>query len=364
MARTKRLSLDDAALHDGAAAYRQGLARNPFDLSAWEGLATIESRLGDSQREEAVLRGWIVAIPNSPSAAWALANLLLQQGRSEEAFPLFRIAVSYDPSLRLAVFDLGWKLLADPQRILEELVPADLQARMDFLNFLVWRKGLVREAYPVWEQILPAGSGAVIKQGESYTEALAAGGFGAEAERVWKALIKETAGAGTRSAGERITNGDFEAPLRNAGLDWRMGQAPGYQITLDNFQSQSGTRSVRVQFDGSTNPDFSSVGQWVPVQPSKNYHFQAYLRTENVTTDNGIFLSLTTQGAPPAESWEQVTENQVGSSPWSEQQIDFRTGPNTRVILVRLQRRSSSKLNNLLQGTVWLDNVSLQPREN
>ena len=363
IARAKLLSLDDANLQEGAAAYRQVLTRNPFDPWAWEGLAAIESRLGDSQREEAVLRGWIAAIPHSPPAAWALANLLLQQGRSEEAFPLFRIAVTDDPSLRLAVFDLGWKLLGDPQRILEELVPADLQARMDYLNFLVWRKGQIRESYVVWEQIFPARTEAVLKQSEAYVEALASSGFGPDAERAWKQIIQETSGIGPRESGERSTNGDFEAPLRNAGLDWHLAQGSGYQITLDNFQSQNGTRSLRVQFDGTTNPDFSSVQQWVPVEPNTSYHFRAFIKSENISTDNGMFLELATVGAPPKESWTRSTENRVGSNPWTREELDFGTGPSTQVIFVRLRRSKSSKLNNLLQGTVWLDNVSLQARE-
>ena len=359
MAGTKRLSLDDAVLHDGAAAYRQGLARNPFDLSAWEGLATIESRLGDPRREEAVLRGWILAIPHSPSATWRLANFLLVQDRAAEAMPLFRTAASFDPNLCPAVFDLGWKLLGDPQQILEELVPDRLPARMQYLEFLVWRKGLPREAYPVWQKILASGTEAAIKQGEAYVEALAAGGFGSEASRVWRELLAQTGSKFSQPAGERIFNGDFEAPLRNAGLDWRMAQAPGYQVTLDNFQSQHGTRALRVKFDGTTNPEFAALQQWIPVEPGTTYHFQAYLRTENISTDNGLFLLLTPVGAPPNGYWERLTENRVGSTPWTEEQLVFRTGPDTRVILVQLRRRASTKLNNLLQGTVWLDNVSL-----
>jgi len=225
----------------------------------------------------------------------------------------------------------------------------------------VWRKGLVKEAYPVWEQILKAGSEAVIKQGESYTEALAAAGFGADAERVWKQTIQDTGGTPPREPGERLTNGDFEAPLRNAGLDWRMAQAPGYKISLDDFQSQSGSRSLRVQFDGTTNPEFYSVQQWVPVEPETDYYFRAFTKTENISTDNGMFLHLSTVGAPPDESWARSTENRVGSNPWTEEHLNLHTGPDTRVILVQLRRSKSAKLNNLLQGTVWLENVSLRP---
>ena len=103
--------------------------------------------------------------------------------------------------------------------------------------------------------------------------------------------------------------------------------------------------------------------QWVPVEPSTNYQFQAYLKTENISTDSGPFLVLETIGVPPNEYWERSMDNQIGSNPWTLDHIDFRTGPNTRVIQVMLRRRFSTKFNNLMQGTVWLDNVSLQRRQ-
>ena len=358
-ARSRSELMADSSLPEVIAAYQAALSRNPFDLPAWDGLATAYLQQGDLSHAEAAMRGAVAAVPHSPSATWRLANFLLVQDRVAEAMPLFRTAASFDPNLCPAVFDLGWKLLGDPQQILEELVPDRLPARMQYLEFLVWRKGLPREAYPVWQKILASGTEAAIKQGEAYVEALAAGGFGSEASRVWRELLAQTGSKFSQPAGERIFNGDFEAPLRNAGLDWRMAQAPGYQVTLDNFQSQHGTRALRVKFNGTTNPEFAALQQWIPVEPGTTYHFQAYLRTENISTDNGLFLLLTPVGAPPNGYWERLTENRVGSTPWTEEQLVFRTGPDTRVILVQLRRRASTKLNNLLQGTVWLDNVSL-----
>ena len=361
-ARSRLLSLNPGELREAAEAYPQSLARNPWDPLAWEGLASIYSRLGDEQKEEAAWRGGVLTTPHSPYAAWGLANFLLQGGRIEEALPLFRTAATYDPALRASLFELAWKLLADPQRIFKELVPADTAARIEYMNFLIWKKGLLREAYPVWQEILTSGVEHTVTLGQSYVEVLAAAGLGAEASQVWREILGRTDRPGKTSSGEQITNGDFEWPLRNAGLDWRMGPAPGYRISLDNFVYQEGTRSLRVDFDGTTNPEFAAVQQWVPVEPGRNYQFRAHLRTDNLSTDNGIFLSVATQRAPPAESWEHLTETRVGSSPWTEEMIDLQTGSDTRVVLIQLRRRRSTKLNNLLQGTVWIDNLSLRIR--
>ncbi|MSO20422.1 MAG: hypothetical protein EXQ56_08145 [Acidobacteria bacterium] len=362
LARTRLLSLDNAELNEGAEAYRQALVRNPLDPLAWEGLAAIESRLGDSQKQEAVLRGWLTALPHSPSAAWALANLLLQQGRAEEAYPYFRSAAADDTSLRTPLFDLSGKLLSDPQRILAEMIPPDLSARIAYCYYLIGKPGMLREVYPVWRTLLPTRTDVVISFGLIYVEALAAAGMGAEAARVWQETLAESIEGVHPPAGERIINGGYEAPLRNAGLDWRLTQASGHQITLDNFAAQSGSRSLRVKFDGKTNPEFSHVQQWIPVEPGRDYRFQAYLKTQDISTDNGLYLSLVSIPALPENSPELLTETLVGTSPWTAQQIDFQTGPNTSMILVRLRRNRSSKLNNLLQGTVWLDDVSLLPK--
>lgn len=351
--------LEDSELAEAAAAYEQALARNPLDVASWDGLATAHSRLGEPQKAEAALRAYLVATPRSPTAAWRLANFLLVRERAPEALPFLRIAAANDRNLLFPVFDLGWKLLADPQRIFEELVPSDVESRMNYVHFLVWRKGAMVEAYPVWKQIRPLRTQAVLHLGNLYVEALAAAGLGTEAAKVWREVLQDTGRASAKPAGAWITNGDFEAELPNAGLDWRLSKGEGYQIALDNFVFQHGTRSLRVTFDGAGNPDFAAVRQMIPVEPNHSYRFQGHLKMENVTTDNGLFFSLSSLGAPPGETWERTTQNRVGTTPWTLEQAEFRTGPNTRVIQVLLRRRKSAKLNNLIQGKVWIDNLSL-----
>jgi hypothetical protein len=327
----------------------------------WEGLASVYARVGGTQKAEAALRAGMVAVPRSPSLAWRLANFLVQQDRAQEAFPFFRTAATDDSTLRLPLFELGWKLLADPQHIFRELVPEDLESRVVYLRFLIQTKGELAGAYPVWKEIRSNDTEDVKKLGLSFTEELAAAGMGDEASQVWRELLELTGRIGAKPEVDLITNGDFESELSNAGLDWRLLPETGFEIALDDSIAQHGARSLRVTFDGSANPDFAAVRQWIPVERGRNYRFRGYIKTQEISTDNGLHFSLATQGAPPGESWERTTENRVGTTSWVEERLDFQTGPNTRVVQVQLRRARSTKLNHLIQGTVWIDSLSVVP---
>jgi len=340
-------------------AYLQAAAMNPLDPDNWEGLATAYLQLGEPGKAEQALRAAAAALPHSPEVAWHLANFLLLQGRSGEALPFLQRAATYAPEMRAAVFDLGWKILADPDTILRELVPPGPEARTEYLRFLLARKKL-READGVWQELRQQRSNPILALGYHYVEALALAGQGAEAARLWEQMLADTGRTAAKPAGELLTNGDFEAELVNAGLDWRVLNGTGYEVALDNFVFQHGSRSLRVVFDGSANLDFAAVWQLVPVEPAQRYQFHGYIKTENITTDAGLSFSISSIAAPPGESFVLSTSNRIGTDPWLPEQLEFRAGPNTRVVAVMLRRTKSQKFNNLIRGRVWIDNLSVQ----
>ena len=51
----------------------------------------------------------------------------------------------------------------------------------------------------------------------------------------------------------------------------------------------------------------------------------------------------------------------LGTEPWIDDTIPFRTGPHTTVIRVGLHRATSQKLYGQLGGRIWLDDVRLEP---
>ena len=123
-----------------------------------------------------------------------------------------------------------------------------------------------------------------------------------------------------------MTNGDFEAELPNAGLDWRLASGAGYKVSLDNFVLQHGSRSLRVTFDGSSNPNFAGVWQLVPVEPNSAYRFRGYIKTENVTSNSGLRFLVATVAGPAEETFVRYTENRIGTEPWTLEQLPLPHG--------------------------------------
>ena len=83
------------------------------------------------------------------------------------------------------------------------------------------------------------------------------------------------------------------------------------------------------------------------------------MRTEGITTDSGPRFEILDPADP--SSLREISDDLVGTWRWQAVNIDFRTGPATEMILLRVVRRPSRKLDNLISGKVWVDDVSITP---
>jgi hypothetical protein len=84
------------------------------------------------------------------------------------------------------------------------------------------------------------------------------------------------------------------------------------------------------------------------------------MRAEGVTTDSGPRMEVF--DAYDMGKLFLYTSGVVGNSEWSLERIDFDTGPDTHLVVVRVARPASKKLDNRIKGEVWLDQVSLVRR--
>ena len=55
-----------------------------------------------------------------------------------------------------------------------------------------------------------------------------------------------------------------------------------------------------------------------------------------------------------------ATEELVGDHDWSELKTSFLTSPRAQAIVVRIRREESQKLDNLIAGTAWIDQVYIK----
>jgi hypothetical protein len=85
------------------------------------------------------------------------------------------------------------------------------------------------------------------------------------------------------------------------------------------------------------------------------------MRVEGITTDSGPRFQIYDAEAPTRLFLS--TENLTGNSSWSPERLEFTTGPETRLLVLRVTRPFSRKLDNLIAGTVWIDQINLSSAE-
>jgi hypothetical protein len=83
------------------------------------------------------------------------------------------------------------------------------------------------------------------------------------------------------------------------------------------------------------------------------------MRVEGITTDSGPRFQVS-DAYNPSRIFA-TSENLVGTTGWTEQHAELTTFADTRLLLVRVVRSVSNKLDNQITGTVRVDDVRLVP---
>ncbi|MGH9678351.1 MAG: hypothetical protein ACRD4Y_00210, partial [Candidatus Acidiferrales bacterium] len=89
------------------------------------------------------------------------------------------------------------------------------------------------------------------------------------------------------------------------------------------------------------------------------YRFHAFVRTDSLTTDQGIRFHIVDPEAPAR--LDQVFGQFTGSNPWSEVNQDIVVGPETKLLQVQVIRQPSLRFDNKIGGVAWIDELKLEP---
>jgi len=340
--------------------FRRATHLDSYDPQTWLDLAAALQFQGRVDEAEACRRRVDLLAPKIPAYQWPLANFYLLQGNTEEALRHFRLVLAGTSQYDANVFRMAWKSTDDAGKILQEVIPERVTTEFSYLNYLLSQHHL-DEAQPVWNRILDSNEEFSAKDASPYIDTLIAGHKPDEAYQVWTDLEKK--GLIRSSSGTNIIfDGDFEDEFLNFGFAWRINPLEGVYAGIDGSTFHSPSHALTVQFSGKDNLEYAHVYQYVKVSPGHAYHLQALMRTEGITTDSGPRLEVYDAYNPPA--LDKLTEDLTGTTEaWTTVLLDFVTGPKTELLVVRLKRVPSKKLDNLIAGRVWLDDVQLTPAQ-
>lgn len=362
LARVLERSTEEVDLDEVIRLYEKATQLSPHRARYWAELGGAQELAGRLEEAGQSYERAQQLFPNSPDINWKLGNFYLRQGRTTRVLEAFRQVLLGERALRHQTFDLAWRTGAKTDLIFEKMIPPDPEIHLQFLQYLTGRQSL-DAADQAWSHLLALDVPFDPRDAFPYLDALIQNQQVEKLSTAWAQLAQRNPTQIRHRPFEPnlITNGDFESEILNGGLDWRVQPVEGVVVSVDRLTFFDGTHSLMIRFDGQHNLGYSQVMQYVPVQPNTLYRFLGYMRTQGITTDSGARFQIYDAYDPGQLSL--TTENIVGTSSWSAQQLQFRTGPDTRMLGVRVIRPRSQKFDNQIGGIVWIDRLSLNPAE-
>jgi len=330
---------------------RQLLRRDPAGAYCWSELGGAFQKEGKTDLARYCYRRSVDLSPNLAPTLRAAADFHFAIGERREAVELMGRLVQSAPDLASRVFAGLDERKVSVEEILAHGV-RDLRSSHAFLRVLIGG-GKVAPALQAWSWIV-ARSYADDKLAADVVGFLLQKKEYAAAVECWSGYL------GSRRNGypeqNQLFNGDFELDPTICALDWIIRPTKAAQITLEG-PARSGSRSLRIDFNGTENVGFANVTQAAIVGPGR-YRFSAYVRTKGITTDRGVGLHVFDRESQAR--LDLVTETMTGDNDWKrlEKSFDIRGG--TRLIEVQVVRQTSERFDSKIAGTAWIDAVAIE----
>jgi tetratricopeptide (TPR) repeat protein len=346
-------------LEHAITAYRSGLSKDPHSYTAWIDLGmAYESQNRLTESHDAFARAE-TAYPQSPDVEWRYGNFLLRQNEVSGGFERIRRAVKLDPSRAGEAFSLCSRFMPgtnidillgnviSPSPEAYEAVLADLSNKRDFENaLLVWDRLVLMKP-----RLAIAGVGELVG-------GLQQAGRSMDAKRVWD-QASELAGLNypQLEPDSLLWDGGFETGITGFGYAWNYATvSKGVQILRDP-RPHSGKYALRIGFDGEADIRFVDVCHRVPVEASARYLFSAWIRTESVSTDEGIRFGLWAMNV--SDRAEKITPDFRGTLPWTRVESEWTAPPAATEMQVCVIRYATDQRDSRIKGVVWIDDVAV-----
>lgn len=357
VASIKKNSLLPEELADAVHQYEEAVRLSPHDYRFWLELGRAREQSGDSAGGEKALRRAVELAPAYAYPRWYLGNLLLREGKGEEAFRELQLAAEANPLMRPQLFNVAWTLYGQNIDEIKKAVGDTAAARSEFAVYLMGR-GRTDDALSLWASLKPEEKRAERAAGEALIKSL----LEQKRFRAAQGIFTELHPGDTTKA-EQFANGSFEDEIDTSGasaFSWQIKTDPQAQIALDGGTRRSGARSLRILFRASSTLAFQNIAQMIVVEPAAQYLFECYVRADDLKSGATLLIQIidardgsTVLAASPAIA--------PGTYDWQPVTINFKTPPQTEAVLVRVGRAScGSDAVCPIFGRVWYDDFNLQ----
>ena len=323
------------------------LVRDSASPQRWADLGDALSQANSVEKAQLCFAQALALGPHSASILISSGDFYLRHGNHRQGLLCLSRVLAITPERDQVVFSYFTAREVKVEDLLAYGLPQDRRPTHSYLRYLMSRNSL-SEAPKVWEWMVHRRL--IDDQIRiEYSKFLLSQGKFEEATSEWAPL------APNRALGEYLFNGGFEHEPTAAPFDPSLAIIDQVEA-LRVPESHSGKWALRIEFNGSSNVNYNQILK-MAVLASGTYRFQAYVRTENLTTDQGVFFHISDMR--PAGNTSIETQPSLGTTGWHKIETRFTTSAPTHLMEVHVVRRPSLRFDNKISGTVWIDDMSL-----
>ncbi len=353
LGRYLQYSFEDSNPQRAIGSYLKSLEIDPSATSTWLELAATYEAEGNNVAARNAFINAKNTYPLSAEVSWSYGNFLLRQGELEPAFAEMRRSVEADPGRAAEAVSRCLRVEPDANLILDRALPPNSEIYMAVMDALA-KDHQIESALKVWTRIVAMHPKIALHDAFQTVMELRNVGRASEAHKVWEQAV-ELAGLaqleGPRNS--MVWDGGFESDVTGEAYAWRfLRNSRSAQIDFDTLEKHTGKRSLRVSFDGSSDVAFYDVCQAVPTEAGIAYELSAWMKSKELTTDQGVRIELA-GGA--------VTADVRGTQPWTRFATVWPGAKENQETQICLRRVQSDQEDNKIRGTAWVDDVALTP---
>ena len=336
--------------------YQAAVKLSPHDYRYWMELGRALEASGDPDSAEKALRRAVDLAPAYSHPRWQFGNLLLREGKFEEAFNQLGRAAEADAQMRPQVFDLAMRVFDSDIDQIARVTCASPAARLQFAIYLVAVQR-IDDAMRMWGNISQADRRAQTELSKELEQSLVQ----AKQFRALLSVVREIQAAANLPVAEQISNAGFESPLTRSSADtfgWVVNSRPPAQFAIDSH-AHTGQGSLRIVFRAPSTLDRIQISQTVVVTPGVQYRFEYYVRTEDLLSASTPVLTIVdaVDGTALATSKPLPT----GTNDWHQVALDFTMNAKHDGITIGFSRAPCGEAQICpIFGSVWYDDFNLQ----
>jgi hypothetical protein len=255
---------------------------------------------------------------------------------------------------------MAWEVFKDDFESMKSAVGNTSEARSQFSVYLVGR-GQFEQGLRLWGSIPDTEQREHRETADELVKSLIGAHHFHDALKVWNDITPDS---NQRAVIDQVLDGGFESGAGHGPssvFSWHVQSLPQVQIGIDPNVGHNSSRSLRMVFQVRSKLDSLNVSQLVPARADTQYDLECYFKTNRLESAGTLFVSITDA------SDGKVLANSVtigpGSTDWQRLPVEFRTGPNTEAVQLKINRASCGDDPVCpIFGTIWYDDFNLKPR--